>query len=113
MVVEIEGRPHAKRRRIELEERVVPASSCLKSSSSGTATHPSRFVTQTPTSSSVKIREKALLERERELNLRFIQVEDRLLHVLKREEELERRFAQDTIAQLEDHFACSLCYEIM
>jgi hypothetical protein len=125
MVVEIEERPQAKRRKIHREE-VRPATTILTCPSGVSprtviplnpiSRHPPKLTARKLVASASAVmteRENALLKRERELGVKLANVEERLSSVVKKEEELRVRVAQNALQQLEDHFTCSLCYEIM
>ncbi|KAG7444905.1 uncharacterized protein BT62DRAFT_933307 [Guyanagaster necrorhizus] len=65
-------------------------------------------------------REQALTWREHDLALKSKELDQRLAAVSKKEEETsallqqaKEREARDIFRQLEEHFTCSLCYEIM
>ncbi|KAF5383556.1 hypothetical protein D9615_003530 [Tricholomella constricta] len=65
-------------------------------------------------------RETALLNEEQHCKRRAIELEERALVLLKKETEalqmlsqIAEREAKAALAQLEEHFTCSLCYEIM
>jgi hypothetical protein len=125
MFVEIEERPRTiKKRKVHPEEMqdAINRPSCGEGTSSRIVNNvhhlfasdsAPKYTMQSIASALLIKREKALSERETELNAKVAIVEDRLLHVMKKEEELECRVAQDILAQLEENFACSLCYEIM
>lgn len=72
------------------------------------------------TTSELIKREGALLSREKECNLRAQQLDERTQDLLIREDEaaaklsqLAKKEAQNALGQLEEHFTCALCYEVM
>ncbi|GLB41817.1 putative RING-type zinc-finger [Lyophyllum shimeji] len=65
-------------------------------------------------------REKALLKEEQDCKRREIELDERASLLLKKEAEaslvlsqIPEREAEAALAQLEEHFTCALCYEIM
>ncbi|THV05543.1 hypothetical protein K435DRAFT_773718 [Dendrothele bispora CBS 962.96] len=65
-------------------------------------------------------REKALLRKEQEFKARVEELDNRTQFISKREDEVNallaqaaEREAEATLSQLEEHFTCSLCYEIL
>jgi hypothetical protein len=62
-------------------------------------------------------REKALVQKEKDLQRKSDNINERMLQVAKMEEDLvcqvEVRDAKAALTQLEEHFVCSLCYEVM
>lgn len=72
------------------------------------------------TASELVKREKVLLLKEQECRLRTQQLEERTKALSDREDEataklsqLAKKEAQSALSQLEEHFTCALCYEIM
>ncbi|KXN92420.1 hypothetical protein AN958_07038, partial [Leucoagaricus sp. SymC.cos] len=72
------------------------------------------------TASELNKREDILISREEECRLRAQQLDERMQNLLDREDEataklsqLAKKEAQDALTQLEEHFTCALCYEIM
>jgi hypothetical protein len=70
--------------------------------------------------SALTAREKDLLQKEKDLKRRSDMLDERILKVSQMEEEkcllisqLEGRAHEAILAQLENFFTCSLCYEIM
>ncbi|KAF9561206.1 hypothetical protein CPC08DRAFT_664551 [Agrocybe pediades] len=72
-------------------------------------------------SSELDQREKRLADKEKDLNDRSHQLEERILSVERKEDQLTslmmsqlaEREALSALKQLEDHFTCALCYEIL
>ena len=66
---------------------------------------------------SLSKREKALQQKEKDFQLQAEKLTERILQVTKMEEDLvcqvEVRDAKAALNQLEEHFTCSLCYEVM
>ncbi|KAF8074974.1 hypothetical protein FPV67DRAFT_1475605 [Lyophyllum atratum] len=65
-------------------------------------------------------REKALLKEEQECKRRAIELDERASSLLRKEAEaslilsqIAKREAEASLAQLEEHFTCALCYEII
>ncbi|KAF5350284.1 hypothetical protein D9758_007800 [Tetrapyrgos nigripes] len=72
------------------------------------------------TSSELLKREKNLLRKEQEYKIRLEELDRRSQSLSKREDEanallakVAEREAEATLAQLEEHFTCPLCYEIL
>ncbi|KAF9454264.1 hypothetical protein P691DRAFT_656521 [Macrolepiota fuliginosa MF-IS2] len=72
------------------------------------------------TASDLTKRERNLLLKEQEYRLRIQQLDERMSSLLDREDEaaaklsqLAKKEAQNVLGQLEEHFTCALCYEIM
>jgi hypothetical protein len=129
MVVELDGRPQTKRRKIRYQELPdhaghASASACLAASIPGRTSTSSKPRSQmlglsahTSNTSAfvaeIKRDKDILLERARELELRMSELEQRIDVLKQREEEYESRAARTLLEQLEDQFSCALCYEVL
>lgn len=112
--VELPGRPTIKKRKIVQEELTVPAS---EGATSSRAPMPADRVPRTAPIAGLSKREKVLLQKEKDLQRKSEKLNERMLQVTKMEQDLvcqvEIRDAKAALTQLEEHFICSLCYEVM
>jgi predicted dithiol-disulfide oxidoreductase (DUF899 family) len=78
---------------------------------------PANAVLRTAPTASLNKREKALLLKEKDLQRKSEKLNERMVQVTKMEQDLvcqvEVRDAKAALTQLEEHFVCSLCYEVM
>jgi hypothetical protein len=104
--------PKPKRRKIVKEELQESMAVCAEAASKPDPRRSCRT-----TSVDLAQREKALLKKEREFKRKSDELDDRLSHVEEKEELLvsqaAQRDARATLSQLEEHFTCALCYDIM
>ncbi|KAL0953826.1 hypothetical protein HGRIS_005006 [Hohenbuehelia grisea] len=120
-VVEVPDLSSYKRRRIHEDLAAVQSSSsaCLNEinpTKNNMATRKSHRLS----AADLLGREQALLEREQEMQSRTDELDARLHTILKKEDQVtsmvsqfEEREAKAALSQLEEHFTCPLCYEVM
>jgi hypothetical protein len=112
--VELPGRTTIKKRKIVQEE---PTLHAPEQPASSTKPPLPTNTTRPPPAASLNKREKVLLQKEKDLQRKSEKLNERMLQVSKMEQDLvcqvEVRDAKAALTQLEEHFICSLCYDVM
>ncbi|KAJ7180699.1 hypothetical protein C8R46DRAFT_590885 [Mycena filopes] len=117
-IVEIQQRPKARRKPLDSSSSLLESTLCSESLDKPRPDRRRRSSRITP--SELLRREAALQIREAECKRRSDELDERSLSVSKKEDEastimsqIATRESKATLAQLEEHFTCALCYDIM
>ncbi|KAJ6515129.1 hypothetical protein C8R47DRAFT_1206474 [Mycena vitilis] len=111
-VVEIQQRPKRRRKPLDSAASLLEGTSlCSSETLDKPHDHLRRSTRITP--AELLRRESALEIREADCQRRAAELEERALSLSKTEQGIAARESKATLAQLEEHFTCALCYEIM